>query len=281
VKFNQVTIVGLGLIGGSLGMALKKRGVARRVIGFARRETTIRRAKAKGAVDDGCTGLCPEWLGESDLVVIATPPPSVPRLAREVARLTRHPFLLTDVAGTKGRIVREVEKILPPRIRFIGGHPMAGSERSGIGAADAALFEGAACILTPTARTDRKALARVSSLWRTVGGRIVRLSPFRHDALVAQISHLPHLAAAGLVLSVSPRAMALTGNGFSDATRIALGDPSMWADICLTNPKEISKALSRFVKEIKEFQECLRKGDRSSLRRKLQAAQMKRQKLIR
>ena len=273
--FNQVSIVGLGLIGGSLGIALRRGRVARRVIGFTQSETTLRRAKHKGAVDDGCTELCPDWLGSSDLVVIATPPLSVVPIARQIMRLTSHRFLLTDVASTKREIVRRIEKILPSRIRFVGSHPMAGSERSGIQAADPDLFQGAACILTPTVCTDRSAVAKVSALWRGVGGRPVVLSPARHDALVAQISHVPHLAAAALVLSAQPEALELAAGGFTDATRIALSDPAIWSEICRTNRVELKKGLDRFIAQI----ERLKRLQGAALFRSLEVAQRKRRKL--
>lgn len=277
--FNRVTIVGLGLVGGSLGMAIRRKRLARRVIGFSRHESTVRRAKARRAIDDGCTELCPDWLGLSDLVVIATPPLSVVPIARQVAKLTSHRFILTDVASTKGEIVQRIEKNLPSRIRFVGSHPMAGSERSGIQAADPDLFQGAACLLTPTARADRSAVAKISALWRGVGGRPVALSPARHDALVAQISHVPHLAAAALVLAAQPEALRMAAGGFTDATRIALSDPSVWSEICRTNRRELRRGLDRFIAQIERLRKLL--SDDTGLLRSLEEARRKRRQLKR
>ncbi|MBI3333142.1 MAG: prephenate dehydrogenase/arogenate dehydrogenase family protein [Candidatus Omnitrophica bacterium] len=279
--FRQVAIVGLGLIGGSLGMALRRGRLAGKVIGFTRREATLRKARARGAVDDGCTEFCPDWLGASDLVVIATPPLSVVPVARRIGRMTRHSFILTDVASTKGRIVRQMERMLPDRIRFVGSHPMAGSERSGVEAANPKLFERAACLLTPTPRTSREALAKVSSLWRAVGGRVLLLRPARHDALVAQISHMPHLAAAALALSAEGRALPLAAGGFADTTRLALSDPSLWSEICLTNRREILAALSRFDRQMSGLRRLLLRGAGADLSRRLRAAQRKRRQVKR
>jgi len=249
--FKQVSMIGLGLIGGSLGMALRKGRVARRVIGFARHEATIRKAKARGAIQDGDTELCPNWLGESDLVVLAVPPEQVVPMARKVARLTRHPFILTDVASVKGPIVSALERLLPSRIRFVGSHPMAGSERSGIEAAGVDLFRGAACVVTRTARTDPSAMRRVSRMWQRIGGRVVVLDPRRHDRLVAQVSHVPHLVSAALTLLPDSPALRLAGGGFLDTTRIAESDPRMWSQICGMNRREISAGLRRLLKELR------------------------------
>lgn len=260
-------------------MAVRRRKLARCVIGFARTEATVRRAKARGAVDDGCTELCPDWLGSSDLVVIATPPLSVVPIARQVARLTSHRFILTDVASTKGQIISRLERILPSRISYIGSHPMAGSERSGVEAADPRLFEGAACILTRMSRTSSGALSKVASLWRKVGGRSMVLSPARHDALVAQVSHVPHLAAAGLVLGSRPESLDLAAGGFSDLTRIALSDPAMWNEICRTNRHELKKALEQFIGQMNRFKGLLSSPDGSKLLGLLRLAQRRRRQL--
>ena len=277
--FRQVSIIGLGLIGGSLGMALRRGRVARRVIGFTRREATLRRALAKGAIDDGDTELCPDWLSESDLVVIATPPLTVPRLAREAACLAHRPLIITDVASTKAEIVRALERGLPRHARFVGAHPMAGSNRSGIEAADAHLFRGAVCVVTPTVRTSSAAAAKVASLWRGVGCRVARMSPDRHDMLVAEVSHLPHLAAAALVQAVSPAAFTLAGNGFRDTTRVAQGDPALWEEICRTNRKEVFSSLNRLIAELKLLRGAVESRRFAVVLRELRAARRRRKSL--
>ena len=278
--FNQVAIVGLGLIGGSLALGIRRRRLARRVIGFSRHQATIRAALARGAIHDGDTQLCPEWLRESDLVVIATPPGTVVPLARQIARLTKSSFILTDVASTKKEIVRGLEK-LPSRISVVGSHPMAGSERSGIEAAQPDLFEGAPCVVTRTPRTNAASLKKVDRLWRSVGGRVRRMSPSRHDALVAEVSHAAHLAAAGLLLASSSKALPLAAGGFSDMTRVALSDPKLWSEIAKTNPKEIARSLNQLVKKLKFLQELVASGKMSALKKQLALAQQRRRQIKR
>lgn len=279
--FHQVSIVGLGLIGGSLGLALRKGRVARRVIGFSRREATIHQAIARGAIHDGDTELCPNWLGDSDLVVIATPPLAVAATARKIAKITPGRILLTDVASTKSKLAKELQRTLPSRISFVGGHPMAGSEQSGLGAAEAGLFAGSVCILTPTGRPDLKGLARVEALWRRIGMLVVRMSPERHDVLVAQISHLPHLSAAALALTPDSAALPLAAGGFADATRIALSDPALWEEICRTNRTPILRSLDRYLRELKKLRALVARQDSAPLRRRLESARRARSRIRR
>lgn len=278
--FRQVSIVGLGLIGGSLGLCLRKGRLARKVIGFSRHEATVRRAKARGAIDDGDTELCPDWLGHSDLVVIATPPSTVVSIAQKIAKITSGPLILTDVSSTKQQIVRSLEKSLPSRIRFVGSHPMAGSEQSGIEAADSKLFKGATCVITRTTRTSKDAIRVVSELWKSVGGRPSLLTPLLHDALVAQISHLPHLAAVALTVSPEQRAMQLAAGGFADTTRIVSGDPVLWEDICRTNSTDIKQALDRLIAELSVIKTLIRRREFKSLRKRFDRARRRRQQLL-
>jgi len=279
--FRQVSIVGLGLIGGSLGMALRQKKIARRVVGFSRHPETIRRAKARGAIRDGDTKLCTDWLGASDLVILAVPPERVLPIAQKIVRLTHHRFILTDVASTKAWIVQSLDRMLPKRIAFIGSHPMAGSQRSGIEAADPHLFHQAVCILTPTARTDPKALWQVARMWECLGSRVERISPQNHDRLVAQISHLPHLVASALTLTPSPKALQLVGSGFLDTTRIAASDPDLWIQILATNRAMVLKALMRHMTQLALLTRLIRLGQMSKMRRWLRAAQRRRMRLDR
>ena len=274
--FKQVTIVGLGLIGGSLGMAIRRKHLAQRVIGFSRREATIREAKAKGAIDDGDTEFCPDWLGASDLVIIATPPSAVEKVAREIARLTRHSFILTDVASTKAQIVRKLER-LPKRIAYVGFHPMAGSEHSGVRFAQADLFDQAVCVLTPTSHSDRRAVRKLFAFWQAAGMKVLSYTPARHDTAVAQVSHVPHLAAFALALSADPKAFPLAAGGFADTTRIAMSDPALWVDICRTNRKEVIRGLDRVIKQLKRFRGWIAAQDQKRLQQALQRARRNRQ----
>lgn len=279
--FNQVTIVGLGLIGGSLGMALKRRRLARRVVGLARRPATLRLARAVGAIDRGTTRIAAA-LEQADLVVLATPPGAVVSLARAVVRRADRRLILTDVASTKAQLVRSIEAEVRRRgssVAFVGGHPMAGSERSGIGAARPTLFEGAACVLTPTSGTAAAALSKVRSLWRALGARVVEVSPQRHDQLVAQVSQVPHMAAVGLVNAASPEALRLCGTGFSSTTRIAQANPQLWVEISRTNAGWMVRSMDRLLRTLAALRQDVAQGREKRLLKKLRAAQRRRQRL--
>lgn len=273
--FRQVTIVGLGLIGGSLGLALRRRRVARRVVGVARRAATVAQARRAGAVDRGFVELAPA-VAEADLVVIATPPSTVVPLARQVAEATTQALILTDAASTKAGIVRGWQRALPARIAAVGSHPMAGSERSGIGAAAADLFDGTLCVLTPTPQTPARAVRAVGALWRAVGMRTMAMTPERHDAVVAMVSHLPHLAAASLVAAAAPDELKVAAAGFADTTRVALGDPSLWQDICLSNREAVLDALGRFERALIHLRQAIAYRDAPELYDFLAAAQRRR-----
>lgn len=273
--FRRITIVGLGLMGGSLGLALKKRRIAREIIGIARRQSTLKEALRRGAIDWGSTRLSQESL-QADLIVLAVPPLSVGEIAKKIARVSKGRLIVTDAASAKGQIVSTLERALPSRISFVGSHPMAGSERSGIEAARPDLFHPSACIITRTPKTSTQAIKKVSSLWRSVGGRVIVLSPREHDRLVAQISHLPHLTAVALTLAAQRKALPLAAGGFKDATRVALSDPDLWSEICMTNRREITKALDRFLAQLKGFRTLVATGKSNALSRKLLSAQKKR-----
>jgi prephenate dehydrogenase len=279
--FNQITIVGLGLIGGSLGMALKKKRIARRVVGIARRRQTLRRALRLGVIDAGSTDHFKGAEG-SELIILAAPPESVVPLAASFIRQLDQRAILTDVASTKVEIVRRIEQLLEKGggpLEFVGGHPMAGSERSGISAARADLFKGAACVLTRTPRTGSKAVSRVRTLWRSVGSRVEVLSPARHDEWVAQVSQVPHMAAVGLVEATSSGALKIAGTGFRGATRIAQASPELWVQISRTNAKEIVRSVDRLVRELKAIRNAITLNRRKVLLKKLRSAQRKRQRL--
>ena len=278
--FNQVTIVGLGLIGGSLGLALRRRRVARRVYGVARRAATVAQARRIGAVDRGFVELAPA-VADADLVVLATPPSTVVPLARQVAEATTRALIVTDAASTKAGIVRGWERALPARIAAVGSHPMAGSDRSGLGAASADLFDRMLCVLTPTRGTPARAVRAVGALWRAVGMRTASLTPERHDAVVAMVSHVPHLAAASLVSAASPEELKVAATGFADTTRVALGDPALWQDICVNNREAVLDALGRFERALVHVRQAIAYRDAEELEKTLAASQRKRRALCR
>ncbi len=281
MMFNKVAIVGVGLIGGSLGLTIRRKKLARRVIGVARHSATLKTAKKIGAIDSGTVSLSNPELLTADLVILAVPPEKVAEVALKLAGRFRHPVIFIDVASTKQAIVSKLDKKLPKHVSFVGAHPMAGSERSGIDAARVDLYEGALCVLTPTRQTSRRALKTVQTLWTRLGSRVVLLSPDQHDARVAQISHLPHLAASALALTPDSAALALAACGFADTTRIAAGDPELWAGICATNRPEIVCALRRYREQLQKIEKAVARNDRAGLLRLLKSARQRCLKLYR
>jgi prephenate dehydrogenase len=279
--FDRLVIVGPGLIGGSLGMAARKKRLARRIVGVGRRRESLARAVQLGAVDEASLDL-ESAAAEADLVVLATGVETIAQQAAAVLPRMRKGALLTDVGSAKATICRSVEKVFSAsaaeEVRFVGGHPMAGSERRGIGSARADLFQGAVCILTPTPSTDPggAALEIVRSLWKAVGCRVREMTPEEHDRLIAQISHLPHVAAACLVNAASDEALDLAASGFLDTTRVASGEPALWVAICMANREALLAALAALGGRLDDFMRALRSGDAKTLEALLARAKSKR-----
>ncbi len=269
--FKRVTIVGLGLIGGSLGMVIRRRRLAREVIGLSREPSTIAHAKRLGAIDRGTTSM-EVAVRDADLVVLATPVETIVPYAKRLARAMPAGSILTDMGSTKGRIVGALSRSLPRQIAFVGAHPLAGSEQRGIAAARADLFKGSCCIVTATARTNRRALQQVSRFWRSVAQRVIVMDPNTHDRLLAAVSHLPHLLAFCLVEATNHGALHLAPRSFLDATRVAKSEPALWDDIFLSNRSALLAAVKRFDRTWEQVRSLLAAADRRALKRFLQHA---------
>lgn len=278
---KKIAIVGLGLIGGSLGLAFKKNLKDWRIIGIARRQETIDEALKLKAIDEGTTSIV-EGVKDADLVFISTPVGSIVEVAEQVIPAMKTGGIITDVGSTKAEIVRAVEEILPEEVFFVGGHPMAGSERHGIEAASEALFQNAFYLLTPTSRTNGQAFQTIHAIVTQIGANVVALDPERHDRIVATISHLPHLVASALVnlasagTSEEENILLFAASGFRDMTRIAAGNPNIWLDICLANAEAIRRTLQRFSKSLIELDQLLQRRDTAGLRRVLEGARQSR-----
>lgn len=279
MRFKKAAIIGVGLIGGSLGLAIKKRGLADVVTGVGRRGASIRKAFACGAIDEATTDLFKGIKG-ADLVVIATPVSSVPAIARLISENLREGTLLTDVGSTKGQIVTEIERCLPKKVFFVGSHPLAGSEKRGVEFAVEDLFNDSIVVVTKTKRTNRKALKTIVKFWKAVGAsKVVVKSPGQHDRIVAQISHLPHIAATALIKAVTSQSLEFASTGFKDTTRIAAGDPDIWRDICMTNKREILKFLYSYERSIGRIKNLIREGKSYQLQREFAKSKSVRERL--
>ena len=268
---RRVAVVGVGLIGGSMGMAMLRHGVAEEVVGVDRDPEVISAAVRRGAVSRGGTEL--RLVDGADLVVVAVPVGAVAETVVALAPYLKEDAVVTDVGSVKEPIVRAVEGRLPG-LRFVGGHPMAGSEGRGIEQADASLLDSRPFLLTPTERTAEDVLATVAVVVQRIGMRPVVLSPREHDALVARVSHLPYVVAVALMAAASSRDVTVAGPAYRDATRVAASPVEMWEEICRMNRQEILKAIEELERALAEVKTGLQ-GE-ASLREILRRAQERR-----
>jgi len=275
---QHVTIVGVGLLGGSAGLALKADNPSIRIAGVGRRQASLDRALAAGAIDTAHLDAA-EAVGRTDLVLLATPVGAFERHLRAIAPALRRGAIVTDVGSTKAGVVRAAGRTLGHE-RFVGSHPMAGSEQKGVSFARADLFAGATCILTPTSKTPARVTRRVEALWRRMGMRTLRTTPAAHDRAVARVSHLPHAVAALLMRLPGRRELDVSATGFRDATRLASGDPEMWRDIFLTNRKQVLAALDDFDEALMALRDLVEIGEPKAIERFFAAAKKRRDATI-
>jgi cyclohexadieny/prephenate dehydrogenase len=262
--FDQITIVGVGLIGGSVGLAAKARGVARRVVGVGRDPANLQAAVRRGAIDRFTTDQA-EGVRGSSLVVFCTP---VDRIADQVIEAANHcepGTLLSDAGSTKAQIVRQVDRHIRDGVHFVGAHPIAGSEKRGVEHSRVDLFVDRVTIVTPSTFTDESAQFNVMDFWAALGSRVVTMNPETHDEVVAEVSHLPHVVAAAVAGATDVDLLPVTGGGFRDVTRIAAGDPWLWAAIFEANRDAVLTALRQFTTRLDEFRRMLEAGDRDGL----------------
>ena len=248
-RWNTVAIIGVGLIGGSIGLALRQKKLAARVVGIGRRNGSLKAAHGLGCVS-GTTTSVSRGVSRADIVVVCTPVERIPELIAEAARHAPAGALLTDAGSTKATVVAQTEALLhaqfPGLLPYIGSHPIAGSEKAGAEAARSDLFARRTVVVTPTASTDDQALASIERFWRALGAEVVRMSPAGHDAALARTSHLPHLVASALAAATPADLLPLAGSGWSDTTRVAAGDAELWRQILAANSVHALKALADF-----------------------------------
>lgn len=267
MRFEKITIFGVGLIGASFALAMKKHGLCGEIIGCGRREENLRRAQEKKMIDSFETDPLKACDG-ADLVVLATPVGSFLDLVKKMKGSLKKGALVTDVGSVKGKLVHDIDAFMPEDNFFVGAHPIAGSDRSGIDTATADLFIGAQCIITPTGKTDKNALEAVIGIWKAFGARIKQLNPDEHDRIYAAVSHLPHLLAYEMVIAVEEMDssyLAFSGQGFKDTTRIALSSPELWKDICLLNRENLLESIEILKNNLDRASRYLRASDAESL----------------
>jgi cyclohexadieny/prephenate dehydrogenase len=257
-----ISIIGLGLMGASLAMALRKRGYAGRLVAYARKAETRAEALARGIVDEAFDD--PDAaVQNATLVVLCAPIRACADLAADIAPILKPGTLVTDVGSTKGWICRQMAGILPPGV-FVGSHPIAGSEKQGLQAAAADLYEGALTVVATHLDVPEEAARRVADLWEAAGARICRMEPEDHDRLLARTSHLPHVAAAALAKAIgrdsAEQVGLFCGSGFYDSTRVASGSIAMWHDILMTNAPAVAEELRAFKAEVERVYDDLQAG---------------------
>ncbi len=276
VPFERLVVLGLGLLGGSVAAAAKRRGLAREIVGSARRRGPLESARAAGIVDS----IAPprEAVVGADFVVLGTPVGSMPGLVADVAGNLEAGCLMTDVGSVKVSVLDSLPGFLPDGVEFVGSHPMAGSHLRGPEHADADLFEGAICVVTPRPGQSEAAVERVEAFWTSLGACVTRRSPGVHDEEVAWVSHLPHLLAfafADALRAAPSGAGELAGGGFRDFTRIAQSDAELWGEILSLNSKALSGPLNRFSESLAKLARMLEEGDGESLEQALNQARIR------
>lgn len=285
MQFEKVSLIGVGLLGGSLGMALRQRKLAKRVDACVRRESSIAECLNAGAADTVTLDLSAA-VGGADLVILCTPLAQMRDLAERMLPSLKPGAIVTDVGSVKSSVVQDLTPMIA-RVgaEFIGSHPMAGSEKTGVTAAQADLFQGALCLITPGPTASAQAIRSIQTLWKGVGCATMLMRPETHDDLVSRSSHLPHIVAAGLanyVLSpANPKEQSmLCATGFRDTTRIASGSPEVWRDILLANRKHLSRVLGVFIEDLRDLQLAIERADTAAIEEFLANAKQRRDQWV-
>ena len=279
-KINTIAIIGVGLIGGAFGMALRKQKIASKIIGIGRNEERLKKAVKLGAITEYSLDY---WiLGEADLVFLATPVVHIKDMLTKIGPYLKAGAIVTDGGSTKEEIVEAANKWLPLYTYFVGSHPIAGSEKSGVQFASKDLFKGSVCAVTPDKLTNKIALNKVAKLWKMLGAKVITLPPAEHDKILAATSHLPHFAAAAMSVSVinkNKNLLALIGKGFKDTTRIAASSPEVWAEIALANKKNVCAMLKLFMKQTAKLEKAIKRERTKDIVKLLKEAKLKRERL--
>jgi len=272
--FNKVAIVGTGLIGGSLGLAIKSNKLASKVVGVSRHKKSLLEARKKGAINEGSITL--NIIRGADLLILATPVNTIISLTPQISKMISKDCIVMDVGSSKEEIVSRLSRVFP---NYVGAHPLAGSEKRGIAFANKELFKGSLCIVTPDNKTKKSALLKIKKLWSGVGAKTMETTPSTHDKIMAFVSHLPHAVSFALMNSVPEVFLRFAASGLKDTTRISASEPQLWADIFMSNYKNILTALGLLEGNLKQIKIAIKTRNRAALIKILEKSKTKREKL--
>lgn len=282
--FKKVAVIGVGLIGGSLAIVLRQKGLAGSITGIGRGLSNLQTAKRLGVVDDYTQDIA-EGVRDADLVIVATPVLKISETVRKAVPFLKQGAIITDAGSVKKAVIDKVEPLMPEGVHFIPGHPIAGTEHSGVEAAFPELYVNRVCILTPTDKTDTWALDIVKRVWEVAGSRVVMMNPVTHDKILAAVSHLPHMIAYTLVNTVADvektgvDALSFSAGGFRDFTRIASSSPEMWSDICSMNRDSIVKMIEAFQRRLEGLKRLIQDSDLKGVKEDFERAKKVRDSL--
>jgi prephenate dehydrogenase len=278
--FRRIAIVGPGFMGASLGLAIKKQGLAHQVVGIGHHETSLREAMDLGAIDESFMDIKKGIIG-ADLIILATPVSVILQTLDFLSTEHQRGCIVTDLGSTKAAIIEKAEKVLHHSVLFVGSHPIVGSEKKGPTYANAALYENSTCVMTPTDKTNRLAKEKIKQFWTQLGANVKTMTPQEHDETFAYLSHLPHLIAFGLIKAIPDQLLEMAPQGLRDTTRIASSDALMWKDILLSNNRNVLKAIDETVKALAAIRKGIVTADGAALEDIFKTAKIKRESIER
>lgn len=267
--FKTIGIIGVGLLGGSIAAAARQRNLAETILGAGRNPSRMRAAQHSGLLNRGTTNIA-ETSAQSDLIVVCTPVNHIVQFIRTVAKNCRPGTIITDVGSTKQKICEDLYGSLPAGVTFVASHPLAGSEKTGFEFADPDLFQGRPCVITPDDSLPREAVARIKQFWEALGMHVLETSPQKHDQILAETSHLPHVVSSALAMTLTEENRKFTSTGFRDTTRIAAGAPSLWAEILLNNREAVVNSINKYTQSLQCLRDAIINHDENQLRQLLE-----------